>query len=165
MSKIATSNSGRQKYVTSVIRLVGPLQLQTAIAKLQNAPLDEARPIEVVIREEQKARPPDANSRMWAGPLRDIAEQAWVNGRQFSNVVWHEHFKREYLPEDDDPALSELAKDGYRKWDIDPAGNRVLVGSTTQLTRKGFSIYLEHITAFGANLGVMFHEAPGRYDE
>ena len=155
----------RQKYATSIVRLVGPLQIQTAIAKIQNAPIDESSPLEVVIREEQKARKPDANARMWAGPLRDIADQAWVNGRQFTAEVWHEHFKREYLPEDDDPELGELVKDGYQKWGIDPGGNRVLVGSTTQLLRKGFAIYIEKVTAFGAGLGVMFHEAPGRFWE
>lgn len=152
----------RQKLKTSRIRLVGETQREAAVTRIMNIPLDPDEPIEVVFREEQKIRKPDANALMWVGPLKDISEQAWVNGRQFSDKVWHEHFKREFLPEDDDPNIEELAKDGYRKWDICVTGERVLVGSTTELTRKGFSIYLQQVEAFGASLGVMFHESPRR---
>jgi len=123
------------------------------MALLPNLPLDEANPIEVIIREPVKARGMDQNALMWVGPLADIAAQAWVDGRQFSADVWHEHFKREYLPEEFDP---ELTKEGYRKWDYTPAGERVLVGSTTQLTKRGFSQYLEQIEADGAGMGVQF---------
>lgn len=143
----------RQQFPTRTIRLVGSIQRDTAIKALQNIPLDPERPIELVLREERKDRGLDQNAAMWAGPLRDIEQQAWVGGRQYSAETWHEFFKREYLPEDADP---ELVKDGYRKWDIDPSGNRVLVGSTTQLTRKGMGVYLKQIEAHGADLGVMF---------
>lgn len=151
----------RQKFNTRVIRLVGPQQAHTAVALIPNLPIYPDAPLEIVIREEKKMRGPDANARMWAGPLKDIADQAWVSGRQFFAEAWHELFKREYLPEDDDSELPELAKDGYRKWDIDPGGNRILIGSTTQLTKKGFARYLQQVEAFGAGLGVHFHEAPG----
>lgn len=157
--------SDRQKLQTVKIRLVGEVQRNAAAARLANLPLDAEKPIEVVFREEQKVRTLDANARMWAGPLKDISAQAWLDRRQFSAEVWHEFFKKAYLPEDDDRELPELAKDGYLKWDIDPNGDRVLVGSTTQLTPKGFSIYLEQVMAFGAGLGVLFHEVPGRYHE
>ncbi len=94
---------------------------------------------------------------MWAGPLRDIAEQAWIEGRQHSAEVWHEYFKRELLPEEFDP---ERCKENYAKWAYDPGGERVLIGSTTQLTVKGFAEYLTAIEAFGAALGVMFSASP-----
>lgn len=155
----------RSKFNTRTIRLVSPQQIHTAVALIPNLPVDPDRPLEIVIREEKKVRSMDANSRMWAGPLKDIAEQAWVSGRQFSAEVWHEHMKREYLPEDDDPEIHILAKDGYRKWDIDPAGNRILVGSTTQLTKIGFARYLQQVEAFGSNLGVQFSVIPDRAPE
>lgn len=147
----------RQQFTQRTIRLAGPAQLETALAMLRNAPLDSGQPLELILREEKKLRGMDQNSAMWAGPLRDIAQQGWVGGRQYIDKVWHEHFKELFLPEDDDPELPELTKDGYRKWDHTPSGKRVLVGSTGQLTRKGFTRYLTQVEAFGADLGVQFH--------
>ena len=143
----------RQKFPTRQIMLRTVQQRGIVMALLPNLPLDEANPLEVIIREPVKARGPDQNSLMWVGPLADIEAQAWVDGRQFSAEVWHEHFKRKYLPEEFDP---ELTKEGYRKWDYTPAGERVLIGSTTQLTKRGFSQYLEQIEADGAGMGVQF---------
>ena len=153
----------RPPFTKRMIRLVSRVQVDTAIAMLNNCPVDADRPLLLTLGEEPKGRGLDANALMWAGPLRDIAEQAWVDGRQFSAEVWHEYFKKEYLFEDDDLDLAEMVKEGYRKWDYAPDGNRVLVGSTTQLTKRGFANYLEQITAYGAGLGVQFHEAPGRF--
>ena len=144
----------RDKFLPRSILLIGKTQKETAIQAIRNAPIDPTMPLEFLIREQVKGRKLDQNALMWAGPLKDIAEQAWVDGRRFSADVWHEYFKAEYLPEEHDP---ELTKEGYAKWGIDPAGKRVLVGSTTQLTRKGFSEYLEQVHAHGASLGVMFH--------
>lgn len=140
------------------IRLIGEQQRETAINALRHLPVNPDKPLEVVIREEKKARGQDQNALMWAGPLKDIAEQAWVNGQQYSADVWHEYFKREYLPELDDEDYERMVKDGYRKWDVLPNGERVLVGSTTQLTKYGFSVYLQQIEAHGADLGVMFRQ-------
>jgi hypothetical protein len=147
----------RQKFEQRKILLRAELQRQGAIALINNLPLDADKPLEIVVREEVKGRKLDQNALMWVGPLADIAEQAWVEGRQFSAEVWHEHFKRAYLPEEIDP---ELCKEGYRKWDYTPAGERVLVGSTTDLTVKGFAQYLTQVEADGANMGVQFHVNP-----
>jgi hypothetical protein len=127
---------------------------QRAIAAIYHAPIDPLRPLQVVIREAPKKRKLDQNALFWAGPLRDISEQAWLDGRQFSAEVWATFFKRLLLPEENDPAL---CLESYKKWDIDPAGERVLIGSTTQLTVAGFAQYIEAVTAFGAEVGVMFH--------
>lgn len=145
----------RADYLPKVIRLVGKLQADTAITAIQNAPIDLERPIEVIIREEQKGRSLSANALMWAGPLNDIAQQAWVHGRQYSALVWHEYFKEQFLPELHDP---ETTKEGYKKYEETPEGKRILVGSTSKLTKHGFSLYIENIYAYGANLGVKFTE-------
>lgn len=145
----------RDKYPTRKILLRTQLQRETAMRVLQNAPLDDAKPIEFLLREEVKARKLDQNALMWSGPLSDIAEQAYVRGRQFSAEVWHEFYKREYLPEEFDP---ELCKEGYRKWAYMPNGERTLIGSTTQLTVRGFAQYLTKVEAYAAQeLGVQFH--------
>jgi len=147
----------RAPFITRTIRLIGPQQRETALAVIGAAPLDPDKPLEMIVREEKKGRKLDQNAAMWSGPLRDIEEQAWVEGRRYAAETWHELFKRMYLPEDDAPDLGALVKDGYRKWDIDPSGERVLIGSTTQLTVRGMAIYMEQICAHGAKLGVVYH--------
>jgi hypothetical protein len=143
----------RDKYKEKTITLIGEVQVNTAILLIQKAPIDPVHPVEVVIRDQQKTRKPDQNALMWSGPLQDIAEQAWINGRRYASDVWHEHFKAEFLPEEYD---AEQCKEGYRKWDISPKGQRVLVGSTTQLTIYGMAQYLEQVYAAGASMGVQF---------
>ena len=146
----------RQKYPTRKILLRAPQQVEVAISAIRNAPLDPVKPLELLIREEVKARKPDQNSLYWAGPLREIAEQGYVAGRTYTAEVWHEHFKREFLPESYDPELCK--REDYRKWDYTPGGERILVGSTTDLTVRGFSLYLTQVEAYAATeLGVVFH--------
>ena len=143
---------------SQTIILVGESQRAIAMRRLESIPVGAEPLLEVVFREHKDARGLDQNAAMWAGPLRDIAEQAWVNRQQFSAEAWHEHFKAEFLPEDDDPELDELVKEGYRKWTITPTGERRLTGSTTKLTRKGMARYMQQIEAFGARMGVLFGE-------
>jgi len=145
----------RTDYLPKVIRLVGKLQADTAISAIQNAPIDTERPLEVIIREEQKGRSLSANALMWAGPLNDIASQAWVHGKQYSALIWHEYFKEKFLPDFPDPTQ---VKEGYRKYEETPDGRRVLIGSTQKLTKHGFSLYMEQIYVYGAELGVRFSE-------
>ncbi|PPA76473.1 hypothetical protein C4E15_06660 [Achromobacter spanius] len=133
--------------------LIGSSQQAAAQTFLANLPLDADEPLEVVVRERVKPRKLSQNALMWVGPLADISEQAWVNGQRFSAEAWNDHFKREFLPEEFDP---ELCLEGYRKWDYTPRGDRVLVGSTKDLTVKGMAQYLTQVEAAGAELGVEF---------
>ncbi len=144
--------STRPQFQQRTFRLVGRQQVDGLLALVRNLPVDAVKPLEVIIREEKRKRTLDQNALMWAGPLRDIAEQAWVEGRQYSAEVWHEFFKREFLPN----SPGEGTKDGYQKWVDLPTGVMVLVGSTTQLTVRGMSDYLEQVYAYGASLGVQF---------
>lgn len=145
--------SNRPPLARRPFRLVSEEVRERIIAALRHLPLDPLRPIEVVFQEEQKKRKPDQNALMWAGPLKEISEQAWLDGQQFSAETWHVYFRRQLLPEEYDP---ELCMEGYQKWAIDPSGDRILVGSTTQLTQRGMSFYVEGIIAFGATLGVQY---------
>ena len=130
---------------------------ERAIAVLRNLPIDPERPLVVTVDEIKPPRRPDQNALMWAGPLRDISEQAWLDGKKFSAEAWHELLKQELLPEEFDP---ELCREGYEKWTITTRGDRVLIGTTTKLTVKGMAAYLEQLYAFGASLGVQFHANP-----
>ncbi len=150
-------SSKRETYPTKTILLRTDQQRDLAFNAIRNAPLDDSKPLQFLLREKPKVRGMDANSRMWVGTLADIAEQGYVEGRTYSADVWHEQFKREFLPESFDPAL---CMDGYRKWDYTANGERVLVGSTTKLTKAGFAQYLTQVEAFGSGLGVRFTESP-----
>ena len=151
--------SKRPTFQQRTFRLADREIVRRLVGLVENLPVDAARPLEVVIREEKKKRTPDQNSLYWAGPLRDIAEQAWVAGRQYSAEVFHEYFKREFLPDPDRADCDDShIKDGYVKWSAMPNGSRVLIGSTTGLTVRGMAAYLEQVYAYGASLGVQFSE-------
>lgn len=118
------------------------------------------KPMSVTCAEHKQSRKDEANSAMWAGILQPMAEQAYIGGRRFSAEVWHEHCKREFLPEEAGDAT--LAH--YRKWDYLPDGSRVLVGSTTQLTKRGFSEYMAQLEAYAVEeLGVRLPAAPNTF--
>lgn len=149
----------RLEYKTRNVRLIGEQQRANAVAILVGAPLDSAKPLEFILREEVKARKPDQNALMWAGPLKDLAEQAVIEGQRFSAEAWHHYLKEQFLPEEFDPLM---CKEGYLKWEYTPDEKRILRGSTKDLTIKGFALYLEQVYAFGGNLGVEFQVNPNQ---
>jgi len=151
----------REKVNIPPVYLRSRVQVDHLLKLIPNLPLDSEKPVEVVIREQAKKRKLSLNAAMWAGPLRDIEENAWVGGRQYSAEVWHEHFKECYLPDENAPDFNPehvVDPEAYRKWDIDPWKDmRVLVGSTTQLTDKGMRLYLLQMEAEAATeYGVTF---------
>ena len=130
---------------------------ERAIAVIRNLPIDALEPLQIVVSDYKPPRKKSQNDLMWAGPLKDMEEQAYLEQRRYSAKVWAEYFKEQFLPEEFDP---EYCRVGYVKWEDAPNGTRKLVGSTTQLTVKGFALYLEQIYAFGSNLGVQFSANP-----
>ena len=145
------------KFQQRIIQLIGEMQRNTAIAMINNLPLGQN--IEIVARETPKVRTLDQNALMWAGPLKDISEQVFENNIQYTDEAWNEIFKILYMPDEaTEPYIHELVKnpETYRKWVYLPNGDRRCFASTTQLTKHGFSIYLEQIYVFGAEKGVMF---------
>lgn len=144
----------RPKFETRKIRLVSDVQLRTALALLPNLPLDADKPLELVIREEVKARKLDQNGYYWLR-LGEIAAQAWIHSRQFSADTWHEFMKRDVMPEE------ITTKDGIvrSKWEELPNGERTVI-STTLLERGCFAEYTTAVEAFGANLGVEYSANP-----
>lgn len=147
----------RQSFDKRVLILRDEAVRDRALALVRNLPLDAERPLQIVVDEYRPPRKASQNSFLWVGPLKDMAEQAYLDGKRYSAEVWMEYFKRELLPEEFD---AELCREGYRKWDILPNDERVMIGSSTQLTVKGFSQFLEQIFAFGAELGVQFTASP-----
>ena len=140
----------REKYTTRSIILLGDPQKEIACAAIHNAPTG----LEVVIREPVKVRGLDQNGLYWLR-LGEIAEQAWLGGRQYSKEVWHHYAGINLMPE------QITTKDGetQSKWVEVPSGNPIVI-STTQLERKCFAEYTTIVEAFGASLGVQFSVNP-----
>lgn len=57
-------------------------------------------PFEIVLRPIKAKRTQDQNRRMWA-LLREVAATVWIDGRQFTDEVWHEHFKRQFIGQEE----------------------------------------------------------------
>ena len=155
----------RSKIETRSILLRGPAQDSLLAQLVPNLPHDYENPIEILIREQPKKRKKTLNDYMWAGPLADIARQAWHNGRQYSADEWHEGLKAVFLPDPEDLwlPLGQSWQEGffdpshvinpetYHKWSINPVTDtRICIGSTTQLTDAGMHVYLRRIEAYAS---------------
>lgn len=100
-------------------------------------------PLRVIVTSEEKKRNAEQNNFYWGVVLRDISEQAWVNGRQFDKDTWHEFFARRF-------GVCE---------DVTLPDGEIIVRrkSTTQMSVGEFSEYLNQIQAHAAReLGVEF---------
>lgn len=108
----------------------------------------------VTIAPYKKKRSNGQNSLQWVALLGDFSMQAIIDGRQFAANVWHEHLKEQFLPESYEEGITLK---GYMKWQEMPSGNLKMVGSTTKLTTKGFSEYMDRCYAYGGGeLGIRF---------
>ena len=102
---------------------------------------DEGHPMVLEVRKRGIQRSSAQNRRYWK-TIHEIADQAWVDGRQFSPEIWHEAAKREFLP------LVDL-----------PLGGTVTT-STTALKDTEFTEYMQKVDAWATGtLGVIFEEA------
>lgn len=133
------------------IRIASADHLARLSKLISNLPVDGS--IEVVIRPFKRDCTAEQRALMWVR-IAEIADQAWISGKQFSSAAWHIELKKMFLPE----GFTEgITKDKYEKWVESPSGERELVGSTEMLTAKGKAEYMTQIEAFGAGeLGVQF---------
>jgi hypothetical protein len=84
----------------------------------------------------------------WGACLKDISEQAKINGQRYTADAWHELFKRQFLPR----VVKKSAVAGRKRKVV-----TVSIGSTTGLSVRKMSLYLEKVQAFAASeLGVQF---------
>lgn len=61
------------------------------------------KPLAVTITEHKERRSTAMNARYWA-LLTAVAEQVWIDGKQFAPETWHEHFKDAFGPKEDSPS-------------------------------------------------------------
>lgn len=104
----------------------------------------QGKPLAVTVAEHKAKRSLDQNARLHA-MLTDIAEQAWIEGRQFSMETWKEHFRREFI--------------GTEEYDL-PSGKRSERGiSTTTLDVAAFADFMTRIEEYAVSkLAVEFND-------
>jgi len=99
--------------------------------------------LRIIITEEESKRTSEANRFYWGVVLTQIADNAWLNGRQYSKDVWHEYLAQSYLPKEE-MVLPDGEIIQRRK-------------STTELTVAEFAEYIEKCRAYAAvELGIEF---------
>jgi len=131
---------------TFVIRSAEDAQRLVAFLK-HNAPaaIERGEPLEATVRVHKPHASDAQRSLIWI--INDqVADQAWVRGRQYDAETWHEYGKRELLPEENSR--------GKSKWRYLPNGDRELAMSTEDLNRGEKTLYIEALMAFAASLGV-----------
>lgn len=141
----------RAPFQTRTILLRSEKQRDLAHILIDTVPLDDEKPLEVVIGERHEKRSVLQNRMMWAELDRIARRVAHTTGIGYTASSWHIFFNQEFLPEEYEEGIT---KRGYVKWEYLPNGNRICIGSTTELTKKGFNEYMEQIHAYVAGLGV-----------
>ncbi len=117
--------------------------LTAFVAGNARACIERGKPLRVIVTAEERKRNAEQNRFYWGPVLTTIAEQAWIDGRQFDKDVWHEYLARKF------GVCDEI---------VLPDGEIVTRRkSTTQMTVGEFSEYLTRIQAYAATeLGVEF---------
>lgn len=144
----------RDKFSTRTFLLRDETTRERAIALINKLPIDPDNPLELVIREEVKARRLAQNAYYWLR-LGEIADQAYFEKRKYGADVWHEYCRRNIMPDE------IKLKDGTvrAKWIEVPRGSPAII-STTELEKQCFANYVTAVEAFGASLGVRFSANP-----
>jgi len=57
---------------------------------------DRGEPLRVIVTADERKRNVQQNRMYWGAILKQISEQAWVNGRKFDKDTWHEFYARKF---------------------------------------------------------------------
>lgn len=135
---VARSPQEAHKYLQHAWEVIAkPLTLQSV-------------PVHIRVCEAELNRSVEANKYYWGIVLKEISEQACIDGQRWSVDAWHELFKRQFL--------------GYEIKKIKVAGKKKTyvkrqLKSTAKQKIKPFSVYLDKVIAFAVtDLSVQFSE-------
>lgn len=104
---------------------------------------DDGHPLRVILTSSDRKRSSEQNAYYWSFLLQQIADQAWVEGRQYSKDVWHEYLADQFGEHIEIPMPDGTIK-RRRK-------------STTEMKVAEFSEYLQKVEAYAATeLAVRF---------
>lgn len=110
--------------------------------------LEAGKRVAITACEEEDTRSLQQNKFYWGPCLKDISEQAAINGQKYSKDAWHELFKREHLPR----VVTKAKVAGKKRMVV-----RVSIGSTKDLSVRRMGKFLDQVQAFAATeLGVSF---------
>jgi len=127
------------------IRLTGPLQRQMALKAVENAPDG------YVVAVGPETRTQEQNRKLWA-MLRDVADQATLNDREYPTDHWKIFMVSGFRGE-----MPHMGLNG------EPV---MLSTSTSAMTKSDFAAFIEYIYATGIDLGVIFSDpAMAVYEE
>ena len=118
------------KPITYLLRT--KIQANSLTRLIDQLPLNEDHPLEVLIREHVKQRTPSQNRYYWMR-LGEIAVQAWLEGRQYADKAWHKVCAKDLMPE------MIITKDGFleSKWiDLPNGGGTALKYAKTQQIKE-----------------------------
>ena len=110
--------------------------------------MERGKAARILAEEHDDDRSLQQNKFYWGPCLKEISEQASIEGQKWAAEAWHELFKRMFL--------------GYEIKKVRVAGRKKLtvirrLKSTTGLKVKPFGAYLDKVQAFAAtDLGVQF---------
>lgn len=109
---------------------------------------EKGEPLRLIVTAEERRRTTEQNAFYFGVVLRDIAEQAWVNGVQFNTAAWHEHYGEKFAPREE-MRLPDGRLHNRRK-------------STTEFSVREFSEYTTKVQASAAiDYGVTFDGVHG----
>lgn len=125
------------------------LQRQRAIEVLQRLPLDEDRPLRMVIDCPLPKRTIDQNALLHAA-LADISEQVAWHGQKFTLNIWKRLCTAAWLREHNEQPMLIPA--------LDCNGFDMIFEHTSKLNSRQFSELIEWCLSFGAQQGVVFRK-------
>lgn len=125
----------------------GELQRDRAIEVLKRLPLDQDRPLRMMIDCPLPKRTIDQNA-MLHSLLSDIAEQVVWHGQKFPMMVWKRLCTAAWLREHNEQPILIPALDGN--------GFDMIFEHTSKLNSRQFSELIEWCLAFGMQQGVVF---------
>lgn len=104
--------------------------------------------LQLSIKPKEDERSSMQNAFYWGVLLKEISEQAQINGQKYTVDAWHELGKRQHLPR----RITKTTVAGRKRKVV-----TVTIGTTTKLSVKAMSVYLTKFSAFAATeLGVVF---------
>lgn len=131
------------------IVLRGETERDRACAVIHGLPFDPKHPWEIVVRKHKKKRTLEQNKRYHA-VCSEIAEQLYVDGRQYDTDTLKEFFKRMFI--------------GSTEGTM-PDGHTVQYGiSTTTLDVGAFANFMTQIDVWASNHAIIFEETRAALD-